>query len=339
MSTPARPRPRPRLLVLNPTCLDVVESHRAWIEAQGVALSADQSNRSLDEAAMLQLARDADAVVLPAVAPGFPHEKHIVQCPRLRVCAIAASGFEWLDVSSATEHGIVVTNVSGGEGAEVVADLAFGLMLAVARQIPHHHQRLREGDGTRGMGMSVFGKTLGIVGLGSIGRALARRARGFEMRIVTATPDPDQRFLRNNGIEATPLDSLLEQSDFVSLHARLSDRTRGMIGESQLARMKPTAILINTARKELLDEAALSRAVLQGQIAGAGLDDPPSETLRDLLGLPNVVFTPHIGNRAVEGVNAVFRAAVENALAVLRGDRPASVVNPRVYDVGLRRTP
>jgi D-3-phosphoglycerate dehydrogenase / 2-oxoglutarate reductase len=327
---------RPRLLVLNPTCLDVVETHRSWIESEGVELLADQSNRTLDETRMVELSREADGVVLPAVVPGFPHEGHMTRCPRLLVCAIAASGFEWLDIPAATRHGVVVTNVSGRDGAEVVADMAWALMLAVARQVPQHHQRLCAGDATRGMGTSVFGKVLGIVGLGHIGRAVARRAKGFKMRVLAASPNPDEAFAKDNGIEVVTLETLLEQADFVSLNARLTETTRGMIGARELARMKPTAVLINTARQELIDESALTRAILGGRLAGAGLDDPPGEAARALLGLPNVVFTPHIGNRAIEGVNAVFRAAAQSAIQVFRGERPTSIVNPEVYERGVR---
>jgi phosphoglycerate dehydrogenase-like enzyme len=282
----------------------------------------------------LAIARDADGVVLPAVVRGFPREEQMAQLKSLRVCAIAASGFECLDIEAATRHGIVVTHVSGGAGAEVVAEMAWGLILAVARQIAFHHQRLSSGDATRGMGTSLFGKTLGIVGLGHIGKAVARRASGFGVRLIATSPDPDPEFIRDHKIEMMPLEKLLAQADVVSLNARLSDRTRGLIGRRELAMMKPSAILINTARQELVDDEALAAAVLEGRITGAGLDDPPGEFTRRLIGLPNVVFTPHIGNRAIEGVNAVFRAAVESAIAVFNGQRPASIVNTDAHPRG-----
>lgn len=326
-----------RLAVLNGTCLDVVEEYRDWIVAQGVELDAQQSYRSLDEAQSLRVTREADGIILPASFRSFPHEPHMATCPRLKVCSIAASGFEWLDVDAATKRGIIVTFAPGREGAEVVADMAWGLMLAVARQIPFHHGAMSRGENVRGMGSSVFGKTLGIVGLGNIGKAAARRARGFDVRVIATEPYPDEKFVRENHVTLMPLEQLLAEADFVSLHMRLDEKTRNLIGASQLARMKSTAILINTARRELVDEAALVEAIESGKIGGAGLDDPPeSDAAKRLFGRNNVVFTPHLGNRAIEGVRGVFKSAVENAIAVFRGERPQFVVNPQVYEKGTR---
>ena len=326
-----------RLAVLNGTCLDVVEEYRGWIVSQGVELDAQQSYRSLDEAESLRITRDADGIILPASFRSFPHEPHMAACPRLKVCSIAASGYEWLDVDAATKHGIVVTFAPGREGAEVVADMAWGLMLAVARQIPYHHIAMSRGENVRGMGSSVFGKTLGIVGLGNIGKAVARRAKGFDARVIATEPYPDEKFVRENNVALMPLDQLLTEADFVSLHMRLDEKTRNLIGARELSRMKPTAILINTARQELVDEAALVTAIESSTIGGAGLDDPPaSDAAKRLFGRNNVVFTPHLGNRAIEGVRGVFKSAVENAIAVFRGDPPPFVVNPKVYDKGTR---
>ena len=145
-------------------------------------------------------------------------------------------------------------------------------------------------------------------------------------------PDPDHAFVREHGIAVVPLERLLAESDFVTLHVRLDPQTEGMIGRREIDAMKPSAFLINTARARLVDEQALTEAIVAGRIAGAGLDDPPADRQSPLLGLPNVVFTPHLGNRAIEGVHAVFRCAVDNALAVLAGERPAFVVNPEVYE-------
>ena len=156
------------------------------------------------------------------------------------------------------------------------------------------------------------------------------------MRVLATEPAPDKVFVARHRIELVALDELLRQSDFVSLHVRLDSQTRNMIGARELELMKPTAFLVNAARLELVDQEALIEAVLSHRIAGAALDDPPSRPDSPLLGLPNVVFTPHLGNRAIEGVHAVFRCALDNALAVLMGRRPEYVVNPEVYDKPLR---
>jgi D-3-phosphoglycerate dehydrogenase len=327
---------RPALLVLNPTCLDVIDAHRAWIESQGIELLAEQSYRTASEETILAALKRADAVILPAAIRNLPLAQHMRACPRLRVCAIAASGFEWLDVDAATRNGIVVCFAPGGVGAEVVAEMAVAMMFAVAREIPYHNQQLCRGGQTRGMGTSLFGKTLGIVGLGAIGRELALRAQGLKMTVVACEPQPNPQFVADHRIEVLPLEELLRRSDFVSLHVRLNEQTQNMISSAQLGLMKPTAYLVNTARRELVDEESIAAAILSAQIAGAALDDPPGPSAQKLLGLRNVVFTPHLGNRAIEGVHGVFRSALDGAIRVLRGERPQFVVNPEVYERGLR---
>jgi D-3-phosphoglycerate dehydrogenase len=327
---------RPRLVILNPTSLDVLEAHRDYLDASGVTWIADPEFRSLRQDRVDGVLAGADALILPASLRNLPLAEHMERHAALKVLSIAASGFDWLDVDAATRCGIVVTHAPVREGVEVVADMTWGLMLAVARQIPHHDREVRDGRHDRGTGVSVWGKTLGIVGLGRIGRAVARRAAGFEMRVLAAEPKPDEGFVREHDIELASLEDLLRRADFVSLHVRLDARTSRMIGARELAMMKPSAYLIDTARADLVDGEALTAAILGGRIAGAAMDDPPARSDSPLLGLPNVVFTPHTGNRAIEGMHAVFRCAIDNAVAVLDGRRPELVVNPEVYERPLR---
>jgi D-3-phosphoglycerate dehydrogenase len=323
---------RPLLVILNPTCLDVLEAHRDYLDSSGVTWIADPAFRSLGQDQVDGVLAGADALILPSSLRNLPLAEHMERHSALKVLSIAASGFDWLDVEAATRSGIVVTHAPIREGVEVVADMTWGLMLAVARQIPHHDRQVRAGRYDRGTGVSVWGKTLGIVGLGRIGRAVARRAAGFEMRVLAAEPKPDHGFVREHEIELTSLEELLRRADFVTLHVRLDARTFGMIGGRELAMMKPSAYLVNAARADLVDGEALAAAILGKAIAGAALDDPPAHADSPLLGLPNVVFTPHLGNRAIEGMHAVFRRAIDNALAVLEGRRPELVVNPEVYE-------
>ncbi len=322
---------RPRLVILNPTCLEVVEAHRAYLDASGMDWMADAAFRMLREEQVDGVLAGAEALILPASIRSVPSASQMARHRSIRVISIAASGWDWLDLEAATANGIVVAFAPVRAGVEVVADMTFGLMLAVARQIPHFHRRLCAGDAARGMGVSVWGKTLGIVGLGRIGRAVARRAVGFEMEILACEPSPDRDFVARHGIRLVDLDTLLRRSDYVSLHVRLDATTRAMLGSPELGRMKPGAILVNTARRELVDEDALADAILGGRLGGAGLDDPPARADSPLLNRPNVVFAPHHGNRAIEGVHAVFRCAIDNAAAVLAGRRPEFVANPEVY--------
>jgi D-3-phosphoglycerate dehydrogenase len=322
---------KPRLVILNPTCLEVIEAHRSRLDTLGLEWRAEPGFCALQERDVDAALEHADALILPAAIRDLPRAGQMRQHASLKVLSIAASGYDWLDVKAATENGIVVTNAPVKEGVEVVADMTWALLLAVARQIPHYHQRACAGKQERGMGVAVWQKTLGIVGLGQIGRAVARRAAGFEMRLLATEPTPDLAFMAKHGIQRVTLETLLRESDFVSLHVRLDAGTRGMIGDAQLHLMKPTAILINAARQQLVDEGALAEAILGGRLAGAGLDDPPGPSATPLRELPNVVFAPHHGNRAIEGVHAVFRCAMDNVVAVLAGRRPEWVVNPSVF--------
>jgi len=325
---------RPRIAILNETCLDLVEALSAWLAAQPVEILADASYRKIGPDRLNEVLAGMSGVILPASAPILP--VHMEANPSLQVVSIAASGYESVDIETATRYGIVVTYAPVREGAEVVADLTWGLMLAVARQIPYHNRLLQAGRYERGMGVAVWGKTLGIVGLGNIGRAVARRAHAFDMRILATEISPDLTFVRKYDVELVPLEELLRRADFVSLHLRINDKTHGIIGRRAHAMLKATAFLINTARTGLVDEAALQEAIMSGQIAGAAVEDPPTAKDSPLLGLPNFVCTPHLGNRAIEGADAVFRCAIENAVAVIEGRRPEHVLNPQVYDGALR---
>jgi len=325
---------RTRILILNGTCLDVVEHHRAWLASLEAEIIADPSHRHIDPDRMGDVLAGAQGVIVPTSAPIRPC--HMETSPDLQVISIAASGYESVDLDAATRCGIVVTNAPIREGTEVVADLTWGLILAVTRQVPYHNRLLQAGRYERGMGVAVWGKTLGIVGLGRIGKAVARRARGFEMNVLATETAPDHHFVRTHGIELVSLDDLLRRADIVSLHLRIDPQTKGIIGVRELSLMKPSAYLINTARRELVDELALQEALLSGRIAGAAVDDPPTVKDSPLLKRPNFVCTPHLGNRAIEGADAVFRCAVENALAVLQGRRIEYVLNPQVYNGPLR---
>jgi lactate dehydrogenase-like 2-hydroxyacid dehydrogenase len=251
------------------------------------------------------------------------------------VIASAASGYESIDVDAATRAGVAVVNAPAQAGSEAVADIAFGLMLSVARDIPHRHQLLiAEQRSDRTMGLGLWGKTLGIVGLGSIGQATARRAIGFNMRLLCynrSWNEEHQAFASRYGVTRTDLDSLLRESDFISLHLRTAPETEKIINAQKLELVKPSAILINTARANLVDDEAVHAALTQGRLAGFGSDVIVDRGFNTpLLGLPHVVGTPHLGNRCVDSIHLVMRLAVDQAVAVLRGQRPAHLINPEV---------
>ncbi len=258
------------------------------------------------------------------------------KAPRLRLIALTAVGYDSVDVPAATERGIVVTNTAGSL-TDTVADLALALMLAVARRVPEMERWLRAGNwksvGVTPMGRDLHHATLGIVGMGRIGAAVADRARGFQMPVLYHDTVRREDLERRYGYRFVALDTLLGESDFVSLHTALTPQTRGMIGASALATMKPTAFLINTSRGPVVDEAALIAALQAGRLAGAGLDvfeREPVDPENPLLHMENVVALPHVGSATEATRQAMVDLAADNLLAVLQGKPPLTPVNPEV---------
>ena len=296
---------RPRLAVINGTCLDVIDQFLDWVRDQGVEPLADSSLRNAGPEQLAEILAGVEGVVGPTYFP-FP-EDLFSELRSLQVYSLASSGYDTLNISKATENGVVITHAPGREGAEVVADHTWGLMLALTRQIPYQHQLLQAGRYERGMGTCVYGKTLGILGLGRIGRCVARRASGFKVKVLACEISPDMDFVREHQIELVSLDELLRRSDILSLHLRLEPDTKFIIGERELGMMKNTSLLINAARSLLVDENALTRALLNNTIAGAAIDDPPQQKESPLLRVHNYICTPHVGNRAIEGVLSVTR--------------------------------
>jgi glyoxylate reductase len=257
--------------------------------------------------------------------------------PRLRVVANMAVGYDNIDVAAATARRIPVTNTPGVL-TETTADLAWALLMAAARRTVEADRFTRAGrwqtwEPMLLLGQDVHHATLGIVGLGRIGAEVAKRARGFDMRILYSARSRHPEQERELGVEYVPLDELLRRSDFISIHTPLTEETRGLIGERELALMMPTAILINTARGPIVDQRALTAALQARRIGGAGLDvfeEEPISPDDPLLALDNVVVLPHIGSASTATRGKMARMAAENCLAVLEGRRPANPVNPEV---------
>jgi phosphoglycerate dehydrogenase-like enzyme len=256
-----------------------------------------------------------------------------VSVPSLRHIARFGVGYDSIDVDAATGRGIVVT-VTPGANTEAVADHTFGLMLALAHRIVCDDRAMRRGEWPGLIRGDIWRKTLGVIGLGRIGRAVARRCGGFDMPILAYEPAPDAAFVAAHGIELVELDDVFRRSDIVSLHAPLSAETLALVDARRLALMKPTAYLINTARGALVDEGALEAALRTGRIAGAGLDVRAIEPSTDgrFAGFDNVVLTPHAAGRTEGTWLAGGTMAAEAVLAVLRGERPDGMVNPAAWD-------
>jgi phosphoglycerate dehydrogenase-like enzyme len=249
---------------------------------------------------------------------------------QLKIIARWGVGYDSVDVAAATRNGIVVTYTPGLLN-DAVADYAFALLLALARRVHEVHVTMQRGEWKNAWGDDIAGKTLGIIGLGRIGKAVARRAAGFNMRILAHTAHPDAA---KKGVEFVSLEKLLAESDFVSLHAALTPATRGMIGEAQLRQMKRTAYLVNTGRGALLDEAALVRALNEKWIAGAALDVFTAEPLpadSALRSAPNLLLSPHQSSYARGTGERVSLSAAQAIVDLMQGKKPQNVLNPEVF--------
>ena len=255
----------------------------------------------------------------------------------LEVISNVAVGFDNIDVPAATERGIVVTNTPGVL-TDTTADLAFTLMLSAARRICEADRFLRAGRWQQWeidmmTGHDIHGHTLGIYGLGRIGQGMARRAKGFDMRVIyhdaaRATPEKEMEW----GVEYVERETLFRDSDFLSIHVPLNEQTRHAVASDEFALMKPNAVLVNTSRGPVVDEKALADALERGQIASAGLDVFEEEPIVEprLLRLENIVVVPHIGSASIKTRTRMCTMAAENAAAVLTGQRPPNPVNPEV---------
>ena len=253
---------------------------------------------------------------------------------KLKIVANVAVGYDNIDVEAATELGIMVTNTPGVL-TEATADLTFGLVLAVARRIVEGDRITREGRFSGWeldflLGTDVHGKTLGTVGFGRIGQAVARRARGFGMEVLYFNRSRKPEAERELGAKFVPFEELLQRSDFITIHLPLTPETRHLFSAREFKLMKPTAFLINVARGPIVDEEALVQALKAKELAGAALDvfEHEPRVHPELLKLENVVLTPHIGSAGRETRIRMALMAVENVLAALSGRRPPNLVNP-----------
>lgn len=244
---------------------------------------------------------------------------------RLKVISRYGVGVDNVDLNAARARGIVVTNTPGANTVSV-AELAIGLMLALIRRIPTAVESTRRGDWPRLSGVTLEGKTIGLLGFGAIGRQVAVRLAGFQCRVLAHDPAADEAFAAQHRVTLVPRDTLLAESDLLSLHLPLLPETRALVDAAFLERLKPGAYLINTARGEIVDEAALLAALRGGRLAGAALDafseEPPSAT-HPLLALPQVLVTPHMGAHADSAINAMGWLSTRDCLAVLAGEPPS----------------
>lgn len=297
-------------------------------------LTVCKNHLTLTRQQLVKEVRDADALL--CLLTDEIDERLMVAAPRLKVIANCAVGFDNVDVAAATRRGIMVTNTPGVL-TDATADLTWALLMAVARRIPEADRFLRAGHYKEWelflmLGAPVYGRTIGIVGSGRVGTAVALRAKGFQMKALYTDTFRNMQIEKQAGAKRVGLQTLLRKADFVCIHVPYDQSTHHLIGQKELSLMKPSAILVNTARGEIVDERALVHALKTNRIAGAGLDvyEHEPRVPMSLKRLSNVVLLPHIGSATLETRTKMAVLAARNLVAGLRGRVPPNLVNPEV---------
>jgi D-3-phosphoglycerate dehydrogenase len=292
---------------------------------RGYEIQRNNTDRPYQKEEMLNLIKDIDGIII-----GIDElsAEIIEKANKLKVISKYGTGLDNIDINMATNKKIIVTNTPTAN-VDAVADLAFGLILTLARRIPEADQKTKSGKWEKIIGKSVWKKTLGVIGLGKIGKQVVKRARGFKMNILGFDLIKDKKFAQRYGIKYISLEKLLQKSDYITIHLPLNDATYHLISYKELEKIKKDAFLINTSRGGIVDEQALYQALRNNQLKGAALDvyhnEPPVES--PLKELDNVIMTPHIGAYTEEAIENMGMQAAQNLIDVLEGRKPKNRVN------------
>ncbi|MBE3039174.1 MAG: phosphoglycerate dehydrogenase [Chloroflexi bacterium] len=320
----------PKVLVTARSFRKMQGDHWRVLQEAGFEIVTPEQDQPLKEAEMIPLIGEVDAAL---VGNDAVTERVIAAAPCLKVVSKHGVGVDNVDVPAATRAGVIVTNTPGANQV-AVAEMAVALIMALTRKLAYHDTVVKSGGWSRIIGTELEGKTVGLVGLGRIGKEVVLRLKGFRVKFLAYDVYQDNAFAAEHGVRFVALDELLAESDVVTLHAVLTADTQRFMGEKELARMKPGAYLVNTARGGLVDEQALYRALAENRLAGAGLDvfaeEPPTNSPLLQLG-DKVLLTPHLGAQTTETVLRMGKMAAENIVRVLRGERPVGLVNPDAY--------
>ena len=286
-----------------------------------------------------KLIRMLDGVDACIISTPLMSREVIEKAKSLKLISRRGVGFDRVDVEAATENGVYVT-ITPGTVDEGVADHAFALMLAISKKIVESHLNILNGVWKASVGTELWQKTLGVIGMGRIGQAVARRAAGFDMKVIAYDVFPSEEVARKYGVTFVSLEELMQQSDFISINAPLNKDTFHLVSDRLLQMTKPSAFIVNTARGGLIDEAALVRALERGNLAGAALDVFEEEPLGSsrLKELPNVVLTAHTGGYTYESMKRANLAAAKNVVQIMKGVLPGggALLNPEAKNVRQR---
>jgi D-3-phosphoglycerate dehydrogenase len=320
-----------RVLITATSFSEVTREPEERLKDAGCEVVHNPYNRPMSAEEVAPLLAEADgcgAGVDDFSAPAF------AQAERLKVIVKHGAGVDNIDIAECTRRGIVAANVPAAN-AEAVADMTLALMLAVARHVPEGDRTTKEGKWLNTYGVDLCRATVGLLGLGQIGKAVARRCRGFDARVLAFDPYFDEQFGAAHGVErAGSIEQVMREADFVSIHMPANEETRKIIDEQKIGLMKPTAILVNTARGAIVDEEALADALEAGRIFGAGLDvyvaEPPTGSR--LLKCERAVTMPHVSSNTPDALLGMGNGVVDAILDVFAGRRPEHILNPEVYE-------
>jgi D-3-phosphoglycerate dehydrogenase len=295
------------------------------LTARGYEIQRNNTDRPYKKEEMLNLIRDIDGIII-----GIDElsAEIIERADKLKVISKYGTGLDNIDINMATKKKIIVTNTPQAN-VDAVADLVFGLILGLARRVPEADQKTKSGKWEKIIGKSVWEKTLGVIGLGKIGKQVVKRARGFQMNILGFDLIKDKKFALRYSIKYVSFEKLLQKSDYITIHLPLNDATHHLIDDKELEKIKKDAFLINTSRGGIVNEQALYKALRNNQLKGAALDvysnEPPVES--PLKELDNVIMTPHIGAYTEEAIENMGMQAAQNLIDVLEGRKPKNRVN------------
>lgn len=317
------------LLVFPELVKEICKGAEVMLRDKGYSVTAFYRDYALPKDQLLDEIKDADAMIvsLETIDPDV-----LQAAKKLKTVCKFGVGLDNINVKAATENNVVVTNIPGAN-AHSVADIVFGYMLALAREIEEANKLTKQKKWTVTLTNEIYEKTIGIIGLGNIGKAVAKRASGFDMKILAHTRTPDKEFGEKYGITFTSKEEVIKNSDFLSISVPLTEETKGMIGIEELNLMKESAYLINTARGGVVDEEALYKILSEGKIKGAAVDVFEDEPYYGpLLELDNIIVSAHIAGTTYEAIGRMWPAAVNNVIQILEGGVPVNVVNPEVFD-------
>ncbi len=294
------------------------------LKDSSLELVFNPKGRPLEEDELIPLLKDCDGYI---AGLDFITEKVLKECKKLRVISRYGAGYDRVDMVAAKKYGVTITNTPG-VNAQAVGELAFALMISVARRIPYLNCMTKEGEWARSTGMEMKGKTLGILGLGAIGKVLAKCAMGCGMKVIAYDPYIDENYCKDQGIEPVTMDEVISRSHIISIHIPLNKETKHLIGSEAIEKMMDGVIIINTSRGGIIDEDAAYKGLKTGKIGGLGLDafeeEPPGKL--PLFEFPNVVTTPHTGAHTKEATELMAARAVENLMKILNGEDCAYIV-------------